>query len=74
MRDWLALRLESARLNTPCDGSARQRSDPAPDTRYRLGGYHEFQFCDYGIMQFWIKPEDLAARRFDRCYATTEGG
>lgn len=38
------------------------------------GVHKEFQFCDYGILQFWIKPEDLAARRFDRCCATTEGG
>jgi hypothetical protein len=38
------------------------------------GVHHEFMFCDCGVLQFWIKPEDLAARRFDRCYATTEGG
>ncbi|MFY0615664.1 MAG: DUF1963 domain-containing protein [Hyphomicrobiaceae bacterium] len=38
------------------------------------GVHKEFQFCDYGLLQFWIKPNDLAARRFDRCYATTEGG
>jgi hypothetical protein len=38
------------------------------------GGVHKkFQFCDGGILQFWIKPKDLAARRFDRCFATTEG-
>ena len=38
------------------------------------GVHREFMFCDYGILQFWIKPRDLANRRFDRCYATTEGG
>lgn len=33
-----------------------------------------FMFCDMGMAQFWIKPEDLAAGRFDRAWGTTEGG
>lgn len=34
---------------------------------------NEFVFCDMGAAQFWIKPDDLAARRFDRAWGTTEG-
>lgn len=34
----------------------------------------KFIFCDCGMVQFWIKPEDLAAQRFDKAFATTEGG
>jgi uncharacterized protein YwqG/Lon protease-like protein len=34
----------------------------------------EFMFCDMGMVQFWIKPADLAAGRFDKAWATTEGG
>jgi uncharacterized protein YwqG len=33
-----------------------------------------FIFCDMGVVQFWIKPDDLAHRRFDKAFATTEGG
>jgi hypothetical protein len=33
----------------------------------------EFVFCDMGAAQFWIKPDDLAAGRFDRAWGTTEG-
>jgi uncharacterized protein YwqG len=33
----------------------------------------DFVFCDMGAAQFWIKPDDLAAGRFDRAWATTEG-
>lgn len=33
-----------------------------------------FVFCDMGMAQFWIKPEDLAAGRFERAWGTTEGG
>lgn len=39
-----------------------------------VGLHREFMFCDSGMAQFWITPEDLAARRFDRAWATTEGG
>lgn len=38
------------------------------------GVHDEFIFCDAGLLQFWIKPNDLAAQRFDKCYTTTEGG
>jgi len=34
----------------------------------------EFMFCDVGEIQFWISAEDLAARRFDRVRANTQGG
>jgi uncharacterized protein YwqG/Lon protease-like protein len=34
----------------------------------------EFKFCDMGVAQFWIKPADLAAGRFNNAWATTEGG
>ena len=30
--------------------------------------------CDCGVLEYWIKPEDLAARRFDRATAQTAGG
>ena len=33
----------------------------------------DFVFCDMGAAQFWIKPDDLAAGRFDRAWGTTEG-
>jgi uncharacterized protein YwqG len=36
--------------------------------------HRDFVFCDMGAAQFWIKPRDLAAARFDRAWATTEGG
>lgn len=36
--------------------------------------HRHFLFCDMGAAQFWIKPGDLAASRFDRAWATTEGG
>jgi len=32
-----------------------------------------FMFCDVGQVQFWIDRRDLAARRFDRIFATTAG-
>ena len=34
----------------------------------------EFMYCDMGAAQFWIRPDDLAARRFDKAWGTTEGG
>lgn len=34
----------------------------------------KFIFCDVGMVQFWILPADLEAMRFDRAFATTEGG
>jgi uncharacterized protein YwqG len=34
----------------------------------------EFLFCDMGAAQYWIEPVDLAAGRFERAWATTEGG
>ncbi len=33
-----------------------------------------FMFCDCGVAEFWIDPEDLAQQRFDRAYALTAGG
>ena len=38
------------------------------------GLHKSFMFCDMGMAQFWIRPDDLAARRFDKAWATTEGG
>lgn len=31
-------------------------------------------YCDGGVLEYWISPEDLAARRFDRVRAETAGG
>jgi uncharacterized protein YwqG len=39
-----------------------------------LAVHEHFMFCDMGAAQFWIAPADLAARRFDKAWATTEGG
>jgi hypothetical protein len=36
--------------------------------------HKEFMFCDAGAAQFWIEPSDLAEGRFDKAWATTEGG
>ena len=36
--------------------------------------HEHFMFCDMGAAQFWIKPADLKAGRFDKAWATTEGG
>jgi len=36
--------------------------------------HRHFMFCDMGAAQFWIRPRDLARSRFDRAWATTEGG
>jgi hypothetical protein len=33
-----------------------------------------FMFCDVGEAEFWINKRDLAARRFDKVFATTCGG
>jgi Domain of unknown function (DUF1963) len=33
-----------------------------------------FMFCDVGEIHFWIDKADLAARRFDRVRANTQGG
>lgn len=40
------------------------------DSDYAL----EFMFCDCGIIDFWIAPEDLQAGRWDRAWAATAGG
>lgn len=34
----------------------------------------DFMFCDLGEIEFWIEPEDLIARRFDKVEAYTCGG
>jgi hypothetical protein len=34
----------------------------------------DFMFCDCGEAAFWIPKDDLAARRFERVFATTAGG
>jgi hypothetical protein len=36
--------------------------------------HEHFIFCDMGVAQFWIEPDDLAAGRFDKAWGTTEGG
>lgn len=36
--------------------------------------YKHFMFCHMGAAQFWIRPEGLAAGRFDKAWGTTEGG
>jgi hypothetical protein len=33
-----------------------------------------FMFCDCGMAQFWITPQDLAGGHFENAWATTEGG
>jgi uncharacterized protein YwqG len=40
------------------------------DTDYGM----DWMWGDYGVLQYWITPEDLAARRFDRVHLTLEGG
>jgi uncharacterized protein YwqG len=35
--------------------------------------HDNFIFCDDGAAQFWIKPSDLAQRRFDEAWGTTAG-
>lgn len=55
--------------------AARERGDILLlqlDTDWGLD--ESFMFCDCGMSQFWISPRDLAAGRFDRAWATTEGG
>ncbi len=39
-----------------------------------LSVHEHFMFCDMGVAQFWVKPDDLAAGRFDKAWGTTEGG
>ena len=39
-----------------------------------LSVHERFVFCDMGMAQFWIAPDDLAGGRFDRAWGTTEGG
>lgn len=34
----------------------------------------DFMFCDCGVIEYWIRPEDLAAGRWDRAVAHTAGG
>ncbi len=34
----------------------------------------DFMFCDLGMVEFWIKPEDLAHRDFSQVVAVTAGG
>jgi hypothetical protein len=36
--------------------------------------HRHFIFCDMGVVQYWIRPDDLSASRFDKAWATTEGG
>ncbi|HEV2901059.1 MAG TPA: YwqG family protein [Pseudaminobacter sp.] len=36
--------------------------------------HEHFMFCDMGVAQFWIKPADLAAGKFENAWGTTEGG
>lgn len=40
------------------------------DTDYGM----DFMFCDCGIIDFWIDPDDLADGRWDRAWAATAGG
>ncbi|SMX30720.1 DUF1963 domain-containing protein [Actibacterium lipolyticum] len=39
------------------------------DSDYGMG----FMFCDLGMAEFWIMPEDLKELRFDRAYGATAG-
>lgn len=34
----------------------------------------DFMFCDLGMVEFWIQPEDLARRDFSQVVAVTAGG
>lgn len=36
--------------------------------------HDHFMFCDMGVAQYWIRPADLIASRFDKAWATTEVG
>jgi len=39
-----------------------------------LSLHEHFMFCDMGVAQFWIEPDDLLAGKFEKAWATTEGG
>lgn len=54
---------------------ARERGDILLlqiDTDRKL--HEDFTFCDMGMVQYWIRPDDLSKGRFDLAWATTEGG
>ena len=37
-------------------------------------GDYELMFGDCGYIYFWIRKEDLAARRFDKCWLILQCG
>ncbi len=62
-------------------GNAASSQEAAPVERdeilllYLMSDYAvDFMFCDVGEIEFWIKKDDLAARRFDRVRPATAGG
>lgn len=62
-------------------GNAGSSQEAAPVERdeilllYLMSDYAvDFMFCDVGEIEFWIKKDDLAARRFDRVRPATAGG
>ncbi len=60
-------------------GAKGSASNPTEGTGIRLAQFDSdgalgWMFCDVGIVDFWISPEDLAAGRWDRAWAATAGG
>ena len=62
-------------------GHPRSEQEPPPIERDKVllaqffSDYGvEFMFCDVGVAEFWINATDLKHGRFDRAWATTDGG
>jgi hypothetical protein len=60
-------------------GPAQTKTNPTEGSGIRLlclDSDHGpgMMFCDGGVIEYWIAPEDLAALRFDRVRAETAGG
>ena len=60
-------------------GAKGMASNPTAGRGQRLAQFDsdyavDFMFCDVGIIDFWIDPDDLAAGRWDRAWAATAGG
>ena len=43
-------------------------------SQFASDGDMDFMFCDCGVIDFSINPEDLRAGRWDRAWAATAGG
>ena len=60
-------------------GAKGAATNPTPGEGIRLAQFDSdgglgMMFCDVGIVDFWISPEDLAAGRWDRAWGATAGG